>query len=123
MGKRKPLDTVMLCFQIILPVLIVLPLAFFSYRLVEGRLEDLANLGDPGYHSGMGLYIFASHVVLLGANLVLAAVSGIWWLAARRYKSSPVQRKHVVAFRWLTLAPAASQILYVIVNVIAIHVI
>ena len=58
MKKNKALDILLWCLKIILPILILIPLVFLSYRLVEGHLEDLENIGNDGYHSGMGLYIF-----------------------------------------------------------------
>ena len=74
MKKPKALDILLWCLKIILPILILIPLAFFTYRLIEGHIEDLANVGTEGYHSGMGLYVFASHVVLFAANAVLTII-------------------------------------------------
>ena len=116
--KRRVWGGVLLCLKILLPILIVIPLAFFSWRLVETRLEDLANMGNNGYHSGTGLYLFASHILLLGANAVLTAVGCIGLLIAKKHKTSPRQKQNVKAFRWLAIAPAISQVIYVAVNAI-----
>lgn len=118
MTKQKILDGILLCLKILLPVLILIPLVFLSWRLVEIRLEDLANLGKEGYHSGTGLFLFAAHVLLLCANGVLAIVGGIILFIAWRYKSSPKHRQNVKTFRWLTIAPAISQVTFVLVNVV-----
>ena len=116
--KRRVWGGVLLCLKILLPILIVIPLAFFSWRLVETRLEDLANMGNDGYHSGTGLYLFASHILLLGANAVLTAVGCIGLLIAQKHKTSPRQKQNVKAFRCLAIAPAISQVIYVAVNAI-----
>ena len=123
MKRIKIPDIVLHGIKVILALLILLLLVFFSYRLVEGRLEDLANADNPHYRGGLGLYIFASHIVLFGANIILTALGGICWLIAKKYKSSPLQRQHVSAFRWLTLAPLVSQLLYVLVNVLVMSII
>ena len=122
MKKPKALDILLWCLKIILPILILIPLVFLSYRLVEGRLEDLANIGTEGYHSGMGLYIFASHTLLLAANVILTILGCIGLVIANKYKSSPTQRKNIITFKCLALAPLCSQILYLLVNVIALNI-
>lgn len=122
MGKRKILDIILLCLKIILPILILIPLVFFSYRLIEGRIEDIANIGNEDYHSGMGLYIFLSHLVLLGANVVLLIIGCIGLLVSRRYTSSPVQKNNILTFRCLAFAPVISQLLYVVINLIVMNV-
>jgi hypothetical protein len=122
MTKRKILDGFLLCMKLLLPVLILLPLVFVSWRLVEVRLEDLANLGNEGYHSGTGLFLFAAHVLLLCTNGVLAGIGGICLFIVWRYKSSPKHRQNVRTFRWLTVAPAISQVLYVVVNILVLRI-
>lgn len=118
MTKQKILDGILLCLKVLLPILILIPLMFVSWRLVEIRLEDLANLGNESYHSGTGLFLFAAHILLLCANGVLAVLGGICLFVAWRYKSSPKHRQNVKIFRWLTIAPAISQVTFVLVNVV-----
>ena len=122
MRKRKFLDIFLLCLKIILPILILIPLVFFSYRPIEGRIEDIANIGTEGYFSGMGLYIFLSHIVLLGVNVVLLIIGCIGLLISKKYSSSPVQQKNVLAFRYLTFVPIVSQLLYVVINLIVMNI-
>ena len=109
MKQNKVLDILLLCLKIILPALLLIPLAFFTYRLVECRMDDIANAGVEGYHSGMGLYIFASYVLLIAANAVLSLVGGVGLWIAKRYTATP---NHSKIFLCLTLAPMASQVLY-----------
>lgn len=122
MKKRKFLDIFLLCLKIILPVLLLIPLVFFSYRLIEGRIEDIANIGVEGYFSGTGLYIFASHILLFVANIVLLILGCIGLLISKKYTSSPIQKKNIKTFLCLTFAPIVSQILYVIICLIVINV-
>lgn len=120
MKKGKIVDAVLLCLKILLPVLIMIPLIFFSYRLIEGRLEDLANVGNQHYHSGLGLYLFASHAVLLGANAVLAILGGAGWVIAAKCKDTPAHTGNVKVFRYLTFSPLFSEVAYVWVTVLVL---
>ena len=120
MKKGTVVDAVLLCLKILLPVLILIPLIFFSYRLIEGRLEDLANAGNEHYHTGIGLYLFASHAVLLGINAVLAILGGTGWVIAAKHKDTPAHTKNGKLFRCLTFAPLASEIVYVWVTVLVL---
>ncbi len=122
MKKVKFLDILLLCLKIILPILILIPLAFFSYRLAEGRMSDIANIGNDDYHSGLGLYIFLSHIVLFVANAILTVISTIRLLISKKYKTCPIQRKNIITFRCLTFAPLCSQVLYVLINMIILNI-
>ena len=122
MSKDKVNNAVLLCLKIIIPILILIPLAFFTYRLIEGHIEDLANVGTEGYHSGMGLYVFASHVVLFAANAVLTIIGAIGLLIAKKHKTSPAHKKNVITLRCLALSPLCSQILYVLITIIVLNI-
>ena len=122
MSKDKVKNAVLLCLKIIIPISILIPLAFFTYRLIEGHLEDIANRGTEGYHSGMGLYVFASHVVLFAANAVFTIIGAIGLLIAKKFKTSPAHKKNVITFRCLALSPLGSQILYVLITIIVLNI-
>ena len=122
MKKHRVLDIILLILKIILPILIAIPLVFMSYRLIEGRIEDLKNVGNEHYHSGLGLYIFASHVLLLAANVILTLVSGIGLIIAIQYKSCLKRRKNIKTFICLTAAPILSHWLYLLINIIVVNV-
>ncbi len=115
MKREKLLDIVLLCFKIILPILILLPLSYFSYGIIEGRLDDVAHLGEEGYFSGMGLYFFLSALLLLGINLFCTALGIVGWVISHRHKTCPQRRKNLITFRILTFSPLLSQILYGVV--------
>lgn len=122
MKKHIVLDILLWCLKIILPILILIPLVFVSYRLVDCHIEDLAYRGSEGYHSGMGLFLFAAHVLLLGANAVLTLVGIIGLIIAKLYKSTSKHRKNVITFICLSLAPLCSQCLYVLINIIVLNI-
>lgn len=121
MKKDKILNVLLLSLKIILPIFIIVPLVFFSYRLIEGRLSDIANIGNDDYHSGIGLYIFLSHMVLFAANVILTVIGAIGLLIAKKHKSCPAHKKNVITFRCLALAPIGSQLLYVLINFIVMN--
>ena len=122
MSKDKVKNAVLLCLKIIIPILILIPLVFFTYRLIEGHIQDLAERGTEGYFSGMGLYVFASHVVLFAANAVLTIIGAIGLLIAKKHKASPAHTKNVITFRCLALSPLGSQILYVLITIIILNI-
>lgn len=122
MKKHRVLDIILLILKIILPILIAIPLVFVSYRLIEGRIEDLKNIGNESYHSGLGLYIFASHVLLLAANAILFVLGGAGLIISMQYKSCPNRKRNVKTFIWLTVAPMMSQWLYLLINIIVVNV-
>ena len=62
--RKIPLEILLWILKILIPLAVLLPVVYFSYSLVQGRLEDLANLDTEGYFSGTGLYLFASHILL-----------------------------------------------------------
>lgn len=122
MEKKSFFDIFLLCLKILLPILIIIPLLFFSYRLVEGRMEDIANIGNESYHSGIGLYIFASHVLLLAVNIILLIFSCFGLLISKKYVSSDRKKKNIITFRYLSIAPICSQALYVIISWIVVNI-
>lgn len=122
MKKRKALDFFLLCLKILLPILISVPLVFFIYRLIEGRIDDIANIGNEGYFSGMGLYVFLSHMVLFVINVVLLVIGCVGLLISKKYTASPVQKRNVITFRCLIFAPIASQFLYVVISLIVLNI-
>lgn len=121
MKKLKILEIFLLCIKILLPILILIPLVFFSYGLVEGRMRDIANIGNEGYHSGIALYVYASNIILLGANLVLSLIGLSGWIISKNI-SCPIQKKNIVIFRCLTWAPLCSQLLYILINLIVLNI-
>lgn len=114
MKRNRILDAILLLLKVVLGVLTALPLVYFSYLLVDGHLFDMAHLGEPGYHSGTGLYVFASHLVLLGMNLILVILGILGWVTAAKCKRS------TKAFRVLTFAPLGSQAAYAWVTVLVL---
>ena len=122
MKKQKTLEILLLCMKIVLPILIVVPLVFFSVKLAGMHMEDLANIGNPSYHSGTGLYVFASHTILFVCNIVLTAIACVCLVTANKNKASPKRKRHLRFFRYLSMAPAVSQILYMVINVIVMRI-
>jgi len=122
MKKQKVFEILMLCVKIALPILVVVPLVYFSVKLAGMHMEDLANVGNPSYHSGTGLYVFASHTILFVCNIILTAIACICLLAANKNKVSPKRKSHLRHFRHLAMTPALSQILYMFINVIIMRI-
>ena len=112
MKNRNTLDVVLLILKIVLIALLLFPLVFFTYRMIESQLFDLAHLGEPGFHSGTGLLVFASFILLAGMNLILVVLGALGWLTAAKCKRS------TKAFRVLTFAPIASQAAYLLISLL-----
>lgn len=99
-----------------------LPFLFCSYQLIRVALEDLANAGSDGYHSGLGLYLFASHAVLFFINAGLTLMSILGLIIVKKYKSSFIQNKNVLDFKRLSFAPLCCEILYILISVIILNI-
>lgn len=122
MKKGKAIDIFLLCLKILLPILILVPLVFFTYRLIEGRIDDIANIGNEGYFSGTGLYVFLSHMVLFVINVVLLIVGCVGLLIAKKHTSTPIREKNIKVFLRLIFAPIVSQLLYVVISLIILNI-
>lgn len=122
MRKIKPLDIFLLFLKILIPILILIPLVFFSYRLIEGRIFEIAEMENKEIRGG-GAFLFAivSHVLLFVINVVLFIVAGICYLISKKYKATPKHKKNVLTFGRLTLMPIVSQVLYFILILIVLH--
>ena len=121
MKSLKALDITILILKILTILALVFSLcllAFFSYRLVEGFVSDWKKADNPAYHSGIGLYYFASFIVLLGVNIGVGALNGIGQLVSYFHKSCPNRRENQRFFGWCNVVPVANQILYVVLLVI-----
>ena len=123
MKQRKALDVFLLCLKIILPILLLIPLIFFTYQLIDGRIWELSHIENrEPCNPGMALYAIVTHIILLGINTVLLIISIIGLIIAKKYKASPIHKKNVRAFVWLTLAPITNQLLYLIITMIVMNI-
>ena len=122
MKKHRVLDVILLILKIILPILIAIPFVFVSYRLVEGRIEDLENIGNEDYHSGLGLYILASNIILFVTNGVLAVIGGAGLLISVLCRSCLKRRRNIKTFICLSAAPILSCWLYALITIIVVNV-
>lgn len=122
MKKYKALDVLLLCVKILIVIFLLVPFLFCSYQLIRVALEDLANAGSDGYYSGLGLYLFASHVVLFLINAGLTLMSILGLIIAKKYKRSLIQNKNVLDFKRLTFTPLCCEILYILITVIILNV-
>ena len=122
MKKRRVLDIILLILKIVLPILVAIPLVFVSYRLIEGRIEDLENIGNEDYHSGLGLYILASNIILFVTNCVLAVIGGAGLLISVLYRSCLKRRRNIKTFICLSAAPILSCWLYALITIIVVNV-
>ena len=121
MNKVKFFDAVLQLLKVVFSFLILASFLFLTYQLINVKLEDVANAGNDGYHSGTGLYIFASHVAYLYIDVIFFILGVICWLISKIYKSSPNQNKNISSFRFLTFAPLISHLLYLVLNIVVIN--
>ena len=122
MKKEKTFENLLLCMKIALPILIIIPLVFFSVKLAGMHMEDLANIGNTDYHSGTGLFVFLSHTILFVCNVVFTAIACICLVKANKNKASPKRKSHLRYFRYLAMAPAVGQFLYMAINIIIMRI-
>ena len=116
MRSVKALDIIIFVLRVFVILAIACSLcmlAFFSYRLVEAYVSDWENSGDPGYHSGTGLYYFASFILLFACNIGIIVLNSIASLILCFYKSCPKRRNKLKFFHWCYIAPVANQTFYI----------
>jgi hypothetical protein len=121
MKSVKALDITISVLKILVILAIAFSLcmlAFFSYRLAEAYVSDRENSGDPGYHSGTGLYYFASFILLFLCNIGIIVLNSIASLVPYFYKSCPKRRKNLKFFHWCYIAPVANQTFYIVLLLI-----
>ena len=86
--KNKPLDIVLLIFKIIIPILIILPLVFFTYLGIRNRIDYLEAIklyGEQPGHYGMAEFLMA--LILAFINLCVFILTAICLLIAHLFKS------------------------------------
>lgn len=119
MRNQKALSIFLRILKILLIVAMILPMIFFSYRLIESRISDIQNAGDEGYHSGYGLLFFLTGLVMLIVNGSVFLVCGITllllFLSGRKYQGRP---KAMTWFSWFAIAPLANQMLYLLIGIV-----
>lgn len=120
--KTKVLDVVLLVLKVLIPVVLLAAVVFFSYRLIEGHIFDLQHRGEESYHSGMGLYVFASHVVLACVNAVMLIPCITGLVIAHKHRGTPARDQNVRTFRALIFTPLLSQVLYFWVSLIVLSI-
>ncbi|MBO5269728.1 MAG: hypothetical protein J6B77_03010 [Clostridia bacterium] len=122
MNRSRILNVLLLLLEILLLLLILIPLVFFSYRMIEGRIQDLANVGNEDYHSGIGLYLFLTHPLLFFWNAPLALIGVIGTRCARKRAACTGQKHHVTLFRAITFSAMGSQLLYFVMTLVVMNV-
>ena len=120
--RKLPLEILLWILKILIPLAVLLPVVYFSYSLVQGRLEDLANRDTEGYFSGTGLYLFASHILLFAICVGDTLVSAIGLLVASRYRSCPAHVANVRIFRWMLAVPWLTEVFYWLICLIVMQI-
>lgn len=121
--KNKPLDIVLLIFKIIIPILIILPLVFFTYLGIRNRIDYLEAIklyGEQPGHYGMAEFLMA--LILAFINLCVFILTAICLLIAHLFKSSQKRAEHKKFFSWMLLAPVADTVLYSIILILIVNI-
>ena len=115
MKMRSAIDIVLLIFEILIAVVLVSALVYFSYKTVAVRVTDAANAGAEGYFAGYGLMVFACTVLMIPVGLGAFVLSLVGFLIARYNRAVQFARTHQRCYLCLMIAPFVSQLVYSVV--------
>ncbi len=121
--KNKPLDIVLLIFKILIPLLMIVPLVFFTYLSIINRIDYLEAIklyGEPPGHYGMAEFLYALLTVFINAGVFV--ITSICLLIAHLSKSSQKREKHKKYFAWMLLAPIAVTVLFFIIIILILNI-
>ncbi len=117
--KNKPLDIVLFVFKILVPLLVIIPLVYFSCLSIVNRIDFLEQIkihGEPPGHYGMGEFLSAMLIAFI--NFCLIIINAICLLTAFLFKSSHKRDKHIFYFSVMLVAPNVATILYCVILVL-----
>ena len=117
--KNKPLDIVLLIFKILVPLLVIVPLVYFTCLSIVNRIDVLEQIkihGEPPGNYGMGEFISALLIAFI--NFCLIIINAICLLTAFLFKSSQKRDKHIFYFSVTLFAPIAATILYCVILIL-----
>ncbi len=121
--KSKPLDIVLLILKIIIPLLMIIPLVFFTYLSIVNRIDYLEAIkmhGEPPGHYGMAEFLYA--LIIAFVNFCIFIVTAICLLTAHLFKTSQKREKHKKFFSWMLLAPIADTVLFGFILVLILNI-
>lgn len=118
MKGNKALEIVLLILKILIPVVLIVPLIFFSYRMVDMQMEHLEHAVHHDACGGMGLFLFAALAFNLAVIVLALALNIIGLLIACAYKSSPKHKKHIIYFACMFASPVVQIGCYLAISAI-----
>ena len=123
MLRKRLADVFLFTLKILIPIMILFPIVYFTFHLIDIRITDVANVGNESYHSGFSFYVFASHTILFFVNLCALFVCLVGWIVSKCYRSSPIQKRHLSYFRYSMLSLPLSHVLYFLIHVLVLNLI
>lgn len=121
--KNKPLDIVLLVFKILVPILIIVPLIYFTGLSIVNRIDVLEFIkihGEPPGNNGMAEFLSA--ILIAFINFCLFIINAICLLTAILFKSSQKRDKHIFHFSVMLFAPCVATILYCVILVLIFNI-
>ena len=115
--KNKPLDTVLLIFKILIPLIMIVLFVWSLYLRILDRIEVLEMIrvhGEPPKNYGMAEFLSALFIAFV--NFCCFIITGICLIIAHCFRSSPKRDQHIKHFGLMIFAPIASTVLYCIIT-------
>lgn len=121
--KNKPLDIVLLIFKIIVPLLMIVPLVYFTCLCIVDRIEVPEQIKLYGETPGnYGMAEFISALLTAFINFCLFIINAICLLTAILFKSSQKRDKHIFYFSVMLFAPCVATIHYCVILVLIFNI-
>ncbi len=121
--KNKSLDILLLILKIIIPLLMIVPLVFFTYLSIVNRIDYLEAIklyGEPPGHYGMAEFLYA--LIVFFINVGVFVITALCLLTAHLFKTSQKRDKHMKFFSWMLLAPIADTVLFSLILILIVNI-
>ena len=114
--ERRGLNIFLLILKIIVPVALIAFFAWAMVDMVDMHIEDMKHVGENGYFSGYGLTFLAFMLFGLMYNGVALVVSLVGLIISICYKGALHQKRNIVTFVILMIAPVVAELLLVLMG-------
>lgn len=119
-AKSKIADAVIFFFKLLIPIIILVPFTYFSYKWITGMMEYRA-LENPSFSSGEGvaLWMFLSCIILFCCQAAAFTFTVIATVINALNKRSPKRSRNEKILIGYAVSPTVVMLIYLLLLAIA----
>ena len=114
----KALKIIFTVLKYLITVILVGTLFWFSYKLVDSRLSDLANADVPNRMEAFGLTLLFASLILAIINGVALVLSLISFIIIKINRKLRKVKKLTIWYIVLMVAPVVNMLIFVLIAII-----